>query len=58
MTWSLVGETVLERIKRCLFVGARVSMRVNFEVSEAHARHIKLSPSLTSPYGSDVAFSP
>jgi hypothetical protein len=49
---------VLGRIKRCVLVGARVSIGVNFEVSEAHARPNILSPSLMSAYRSDVSFQP
>ena len=35
--WSLVGGTVLGRIKSGL-VGGSVSLEVSFEVSKAHAR--------------------
>ena len=53
MTWCLGGETVLGRIKMCVFLG----VRVNFAVSKGCARPISLSLSLTFAYGSDVSSS-
>jgi hypothetical protein len=34
--WSLVGGTVLGRIRRCGFVGRSLSLGISFEVSKDH----------------------
>lgn len=41
--WSLVGGTVLKRIRGCGLVGGSVSLEMDFEVSKAHTSPVSLT---------------
>ena len=51
---SLVGRTILGRVRRYALAGGGVSLRVGFEVSKAHTRP-SLVLSLPPTCGSDVS---